>query len=70
MGMTQKPETTVRVRWLNPVGFDAYDAPISGLLASIKQPGTEVDVVSFDMATTPTHLEYRAYEALMTQGIV
>jgi allantoin racemase len=60
----------LRVRWLNPVGFDAYDAPIGELLATIKQPGTEVEVVSFDMPVTPTHLEYRAYEALMTSRIV
>lgn len=60
----------VSVRWLNPVGFDGYDAPIAGLLNSIKQPGTRVEVVSFEMDATPTHLEYRAYEALMTRGIV
>lgn len=60
----------VTVRWLNPVGFDAYDAPIGELLARIKQAGTRVEMVSFDMPATPTHLEYRSYEALMTQRIV
>jgi len=51
----------VSVRWLNTVGFDAYDAPIAEVLNSIKQPGTRVEVVSFEMDATPTHLEYRAY---------
>lgn len=60
----------IRVRWLNPVGFDAYDQPIGELLASIKHPDTEVEVVSFEMAATPIHLEYRSYEALMSRGIV
>jgi allantoin racemase len=63
-------EGGVRVRWLNPIGFDAYDAPIGELLATIKQPGTQVEVVSFDMPNSPSHLEYRSYEALMSQGIV
>ncbi|MBC7378330.1 MAG: hydantoin racemase [Burkholderiaceae bacterium] len=67
--LTQAP-SDVTVRWLNPVGFDAYDAPIGDLLARIKQPGTRVETVSFDMPLTPTHLEYRSYEALMTQRIV
>lgn len=58
------------MRWLNPLGFDAYDAPIAALLGRIKQSGTEVEVVSFDMGASPSHLEYRSYEALMTQGIV
>lgn len=68
--MSPSNPAPIRVRWLNPVGFDAYDAPIGDLLATIKQPGTEVEVVSFDMPATPTHLEYRAYEALMTARIV
>lgn len=69
MNVTQ-PGSGVSVRWLNPVGFDAYDAPIAGLLNSIKQADTQIEVVSFEMNATPTHLEYRAYEALMTRNIV
>ena len=63
-------EVGVRVRWLNPIGLDAYDVPIGDLLATIKQPGTQVEVVSFDLPNSPSHLEYRSYEALMSQGIV
>jgi allantoin racemase len=65
-----KHNSGVSVRWLNPVGFDAFDAPIAKLLNSIKQADTRVEVVSFEMDATPSHLEYRAYEALMTRGIV
>jgi len=65
-----KTDDPVTVRWLNPVGFDAYDRPIGELLASIKAPGTRIEVASFEMPATPTHLEYRGYEALMTQRIV
>lgn len=73
MDLTVTPPSTgsgVRVRWLNPTGFDAYDIPIGKLLADIKSSTTEVEVVSFDMPISPTHLEYRAYEALMSQGII
>jgi allantoin racemase len=68
--MSMLKSSPIRVRWLNPIGFDAFDAPIADLLESIRQADTEVDVVSFDMGATPSHLEYRAYEALMTRGIV
>jgi allantoin racemase len=64
------PSAPLRVRWLNPVGYGTFDAPIGELLRRIRLPGTEVEVVSFEMDATPTHLEYRAYESLMTQGIV
>lgn len=60
----------LRVRWLNPIGFNAYDRPIGELLASIKQPGTVVEVVSFEMPQSPSHLEYRSYEALMASRII
>ena len=64
------PAGPVRVRWLNPLGFDAYDGPIGDLLASIKMPGTEVEVVSFDTPVSPSHMEYRTFEALMVGRIV
>lgn len=63
-------QDAVRVRWLNPIGLHTYNQPITGLLESIKQPSTEVEVVSLDLAASPSHLEYRSYEALMSQGIV
>ncbi|OAE12443.1 hydantoin racemase [Pseudomonas simiae] len=60
----------VIVRWLNPIGYPTFDAPIAELLHSIKQPSTEVEVVSFDMTSSPSHLEYRAYEALTYERTV
>lgn len=60
----------VSVRWLNPIGNVTFDAPIAHLLHSIKQPSTQVEVVSFDMNPSPTHLEYRAYEALTYERTV
>ena len=57
-------DIAVTVRWLNPIGCPTFDAPIAELLHRIKQPSTQVEVVSFDMTPSPTHLEYRAYEAL------
>jgi allantoin racemase len=63
-------DAPVSVRWLNPVGYAAWDTPIGQLLHSIKQPSTSVEVVSFDMTPTPTHLEYRSYEALIYERTI
>lgn len=60
----------VTVRWLNPIGCPTFDEPIAHLLHSIKQPSTQVEVVSFDMPHSPTHLEYRTYEALTYERTV
>jgi allantoin racemase len=60
----------IRIRWVNPIGFNAYDAAFADLLGKIRQPDTEVEVVSFDMPNSPSHLEYRTYEALMVERIV
>ena len=59
----------VTVRWLNPIGHHMYDAPIGDLLASIKQPGTTVQVESFDMPAGTTNLEYSAYQSTIIQRI-
>ena len=60
----------VTVRWLNPIGCPTFDEPIAHLLHSIKLPSTQVEVVSFDMPHSPSHLEYRAYEALTHERTV
>jgi allantoin racemase len=59
-----------RILWVNTVGWDAYDGPIAEVLAAIKAPDTEVEVVSLAMDSPVTHVEYRAYEALTYGGIV
>lgn len=52
-----------KILWINPVGTDAYDKMFREGLAEIKQPQTQVDVVSLKKG--PMHLEYRYYEALI-----
>lgn len=59
-----------RILWVNTVGWDAYDGPIAEVLASIKSPDTEVEVVSLALPGLVTHVEYRAYEALTFAEIV
>lgn len=63
-------DVPVSIRWLNPLGSAAWDTPIGEMLHSIKQPSTSVEVVSFDMTPTPSHLEYRSYEALIYEKTV
>ncbi|MBC2380815.1 hydantoin racemase [Pseudomonas sp. WS 5106] len=63
-------DISVTVRWLNPIGCPTFDEPIAHLLHSIKLPSTQVEVVSFDMPHSPSHLEYRAYEALTHERTV
>lgn len=63
-------DVPISVRWLNPIGCPTFDQPIAHLLHSIKQPSTQVEVVSLDMPHSPTHLEYRAYEAFIYERTV
>lgn len=63
-------DVPVSVRWLNPIGHATWDTPIGQLLHAIKHPSTRVEVVSFDMTPTPTHLEYRSYEALIHERTI
>jgi Asp/Glu/hydantoin racemase len=59
-----------RIMWINTVGVDDYDTPIASILASIRESGTEVEVVSLRLDGPASHVEYRAYEALATPEIV
>jgi len=52
-----------KILWIDPVGTDAFDAPIGEFLDSAKAPTTTVDVVSLPRG--PMHLEYHYYEALI-----
>lgn len=55
-----------RILWLNPVGFDAYDAPIGEALREATRPDTRVDVASLKRpGDSPQHLEYNAYEMVV-----
>ena len=58
----------MKIRWINPVGTDGFDGVIGNILKSSAQAGTTVDVVSLPEGR-PNHLEYHAYEGLVTADI-
>jgi allantoin racemase len=62
-------ERIMKILWIDPVGTDGFDAVIGNILKDSAQPGTEVDVISFPRGA-PLHLEYHAYEGLVTADIV
>ena len=62
----------VRILWINPVGTDAYDAPIGDELRAEAAPTTRVDVCSLP-GIGPQHLEWNALEAVVagpTMGVI
>lgn len=61
----------VKIMYLNPVGNSDYDQVFADMAAAHKLSGTEVHVTSLPPAQGAfTHIEYRAYEVMVTQGIV
>ena len=58
----------MKILWIDPVGTDGFDAVIGKILKGSAQPGTEVDVVSLPQGGL-LHLEYHAYEGLVTSDI-
>ncbi len=52
-----------KILWINPVGTDIFNNMFREGLEKIKQPQTQIDVVSLKKG--PMHLEYRYYEALI-----
>ncbi len=59
----------MRILVINPVGTDVFDEDTRDILDAAKGPTTEIDVVSL-APDRPKHLEYHAYEALVTADIV
>jgi allantoin racemase len=59
----------LKILWINPVGTDCYDRAIGALLKSEARRDTQVDIVSLPK-DRPQHLEYHAYEAIVTPDIV
>lgn len=59
----------MKILWIDPVGTDGFDAIIGKILKDSAGPDTEVDVVSLPNGA-PLHLEYHAYEGLVTSDIV
>lgn len=60
----------MRILWINPVGVDTYDEPMGRLIAEVKEPGTEVEIVSLALPGPVAHVEYRAYEIMAYPEIV
>jgi len=61
-----------RILWINPVGTDAYDAPIGEELRREAAPDTRVDVCSLP-GVGPQHLEWNSLEAVVagpTMGVI
>ena len=59
----------MKILWIDPVGTDGFDSVIGKILKGFAAPGTAVDVVSLPKGR-PLHLEYHAYEGLVTADIV
>ncbi len=58
-----------RILWINPVGTDLYDQPISEALRAEARPETRIDVASLH-GGGPQHLEYNAYEMVVAGKLV
>jgi allantoin racemase len=58
----------MKILWIDPVGTEGFDAIIGKILKQSAQAETTVDVVSLPQGG-PMHLEYHAYEGLVTADI-
>ncbi|MEX0627443.1 MAG: aspartate/glutamate racemase family protein, partial [Cucumibacter sp.] len=61
----------LKIMFFNPVGSSDYDPVFADMVKSHSQPGTEVLVTSLPAQLGEfTHIEYRAYEAMVTRGTI
>jgi allantoin racemase len=58
----------MKILWIDPVGTQAFDRSIGKILKASARAGTHVDVVSLPEGR-PMHLEFHAYEGLVTSDI-
>jgi len=58
----------MKILWIDPIGTDGFDAIIGKIVKGSALEGTKVDVVSLPK-NRPMHLEYHAYEGLVTADI-
>lgn len=65
-------EQPLKIMYLSPImGSAAHDDVFAAMARDHKLPGTEVHVTSLPEADGHfSHIEYRAYEAMVTRGIV
>lgn len=63
--------TPLKIMYLSPVGMSAYDPVFADMARRHKLPQTEVHITSLPADTGGfTHIEFRAYEAMVTRGII
>lgn len=60
----------MRILWIDPIGASVFSPDTARLLRVASLPTSRVDVVSLAPAGRPRHLEYHAYEALVSGDIV
>lgn len=63
---TELPATSpIKLLWVNPVNLTDYDRPIANLIAAVKLPNVEVEVVSLELPSPVrlTNLEWRVFES-------
>jgi len=58
----------MKILWIDPIGTDGFDAIIGKILKASAREETNVDVISLPK-NRPMHLEYHAYEGLVTADI-
>ncbi len=62
---------TVKILYLNPVGFNTYDAFFAEMFRKEKLEGTEVHVASLPSSVgLMDNLEYRTYNALISSALI
>ncbi len=65
------PDKPLKIMYLSPVGTALYDDVFAEMAQQYKNPGTEVHVTSLKASDGGfTHIEYRAYETVVSTGIV
>ncbi|PCH75994.1 MAG: hydantoin racemase [Flavobacteriaceae bacterium] len=63
--------STIKILYLNPVGFDTYDAFFAEMLRKERLSGTEVHVASLPSSVgLMDNLEYRTYNALISAALI
>ena len=61
----------LKVMYLNPVGDASHDQVFADMCRQYRMPGTEVHVTSLPPEDGAfSHIEYRAYEAMVLRGII
>jgi allantoin racemase len=63
--------STIKIMYLNPVGFDAYDAFFAEMIKKHKFPNSEIHVASLPSSVgLMDNLEYRTYNALIASDLI